>query len=568
MPIIELPREVVDKIAAGEVVERPASVVKELVENSLDAGAGLVEVEVRGGGLELIRVSDDGSGMSREDLALSVRPHATSKIGRYEDILEAVSYGFRGEALPSIAAVSRLEITTRQAGESRSWTLSVGQGGECRLAEAAAAPGTTVEVSSLFGNLPARRKFLRSPQAEARKCSEEVILQALARPEVGFRILVDGRLSLDLVPSEPGERWRQALGDELYHAMLPVEDRSGDLSLTGVFSKPDRLWPRRREQHIYVNGRKVGHRLVQSAVYKAYGPALEGRHPAFLLFLTMPPRSVDVNVHPAKREVRFRDDDLVFRFVRNSLEKSLFGRGQAPMATGFGYPERPGGADGDNLRWGALTASDRQGVFDLAVPPEGGAGPREDAQKVPMIQYWQLHDRYILAPIKNGLILVDQHAAHERILFEELLARSSRVRSQQLMFPATIELTSLEHGVFKEYQAVFSDLGFDLKEFGGRAIVVEGLPAPTAEADAEKMIRGILEELASDSMTGIDPAERVARSFACHAAVKAGQPLSQEEMNRLIDRLFATSSPYLDPHGRPAVIKLTLEELERRFGRV
>lgn len=569
MPIIELPREVVDKIAAGEVVERPSSVVKELVENSLDAGATLIEVEVRNGGLDLIRVSDNGRGMSPEDLRLSVKPHATSKIKSYEDILDAQSYGFRGEALPSIASVSRLRITSRAAGHDTGRELTCGAGGEQGERAAAAAVGTSVEVEDLFGNVPARRKFLRSAMTESRRCLEEVYHQALANFGVGFRFINEGRLSLDLPAAEAAKRWSQALGNELYQTMVPLEDRSGDLAITGLASKPNGLWTKRREQNVYVNGRRVAHRLVQSAIYRAYGPALEGRHPAFLIFLAMPARLVDVNVHPAKREVRFRDDELVFRFVRSSLEKALFGQSEAAHRA-IPWPQRPPTEEGHGGKtWAGLTVAERQSVFELGGASFERDGPMATpAGPPPVAQCWQLHDRYILAPIKNGLILIDQHAAHERILYEELMGRSGGTRSQQMMFPATVELTASEMLVLAEHRGVFESLGFDIREFGGRTIVIEGLPSTTADADAEALVRGILADLASTHQAGSDPRERVARSFACHAAIKAGRTLSQEEMNRLIDRLFATSSPYLDPHGRPAVIKLTLEDLERRFGRI
>lgn len=568
MAIIELPREVVDKIAAGEVVERPASVVKELVENSLDAGARFIEVEIRGGGLDLIRVSDDGRGMDPVDLRLSVRPHATSKIASYEDILEASSYGFRGEALPSIASVSRLSVTSRTEGSAAGWRLECGAGLEVREAEAAAATGTSVEVGALFANVPARRKFLRSPMTESRRCQEEVYHQALANPAVGFRFLSEGRTTLELLPAESSERWRQALGDELFGSMAPVDRRSGDLSLAGLVSRAGRLWPRRREQHVYINGRRVQSRTASSAAYQAYGPSLEGRHPCFILMISMPARSVDVNVHPAKLQVRFRDDDLVFRFVRNSLERALFGRDEAPLGGDASLPPEGPETGPRTDGWQRLTAAEQRSIFDLAALPEGPPAPVPGETRRAVVQFWQVHNRYIMASIKNGVIMVDQHAAHERVLYEELLGRSGGPRSQQLLFPATLELTPPESLVMAEYRDAFSSLGFDLKEFGGRTVVIEGLPSSTAEADAGAVIRGMLADLGGTQQSGFNPMERVARSFACHAAVKAGQPLSQEEMNRLIDRLFATSSPYLDPHGRPAVIKFTLDDLERRFGRV
>ncbi len=559
----------VNKIAAGEVVERPASVVKELVENSLDAGARNIEVEVTGGGLELIRVSDDGCGMDLTDLRLCLRPHATSKIASYEDLLNISSYGFRGEALSSIASVSEVVVTTRAVGSRNGWSLKCRHGGTIEERQAGAAQGTTVEVKGLFAFIPARRKFLRSAQTETRRCLEELTHQALANPGIGFRLIADGRISFELLSAEKMERCRQVIGDELYRSMAPIEARSGDLAITGISSQSDRLWTRRREQHIFVNGRKVGHRIVQSAVYQAYGPCLQGRHPSFIIFLEMPPRMVDVNVHPAKREVRFRDDDLIFRFVRSSLEKSVFGQGQPPHAADQWHSPERHYVQEERASWKELSGSKQQTIFNLDSAADAAALPSgAKVQPTPLIQYWQLHNRYILASIKNGLILVDQHAAHERILYEDLMSRPGRIRTQQLMFPASIELTAAESLVFNEYKEIFASLGFDLKAFGGRTIVVDGLPSATAEADAEKVIRAMLADLENTAQAGSDPAERVARSFACHAAIKAGQALSQEEMNRLVDLLFATSSPYLDPHGRPAVIKLTLEDLERRFGRV
>ena len=560
-----LPPEVVDKIAAGEVVERPASVVKELMENSLDAGARSIEVELAGGGLQLVRVSDDGQGMSRQDLGRAVQRHATSKIRSYQDLLDIGSYGFRGEALSSIAAVSRLTLVSRPEGEPAGWCIECRQGEAASEREQAAGTGTTVTVEDLFGAVPARKKFLRSQLTEVRKATDEVVYQALANPGTGFRLVVDGRTVLDYRASDSEQRMRDALGDELFGTLTPAGPGSGGLALAGYVSRPGHLWPRRREQHLFVNGRKVWHRTVHSAVYQAYGPSLSGRHPAFVLFLTISPRSVDVNVHPAKREVRFKDEEQVFRSVRSALEQALFKEDGAITPTDVAeYPQRaPEG-------WAQLTAAEQQRLFELALPASTLPAQDSDGPAMqPLVQYWQVHNRYIFASIKNGIILVDQHAAHERILYEELLGGRGKPLSQQLIFPVTLELTPREMSAFEEYREVFGSLGFDISRFSGNTVVIEGLPASAGSAvDSGQLLRDILDDLERTAVAGTEPAELVARSFACHGAVRAGQALSQEEMNRLFDRLFATSSPYLDPHGRPAIIKMTLEDLERRFGRV
>lgn len=568
MPIKILSEKIVNQIAAGEVVERPASVVKELVENSLDAGAGAIEVEIARGGLELIRVSDDGCGMGPDDIRLSLERHATSKIDSYDDLMNITSYGFRGEALPSIASVSRLSILSRREGDSSAWLMECDGGGIAREGAEAGSRGTTVRVEDLFGKVPARRKFLKADLTESRKVAEEVASQAMAHPDISFQLVIDGRGGFDYRAGSLEHRLEDILSSDTFGRMVPMEFGQRPLRVQGFLLKPDSLLPRRRDQYVFVNGRRIFDRLVSSAVYQGFGPGLLGRHPAFVLFLEISPIQVDINVHPAKREVRFRDEGLVFNNVRLGVQRALYGSQEGTRT--------PAAPDSPTLLAETIRELRDEFRIGLAAPGTEAAStgslfppnepPREAAT---LINHWQVHNRYIFAAIKNGIIMVDQHAAHERILFEELLRAQGRGASQQLLFPVSLELTPGQLLSYEQFGETFSRLGFEIKRFSGSTIVIEGLPAAAGgRVEGGELVLAIIDELCLAPSVSVQPAERLARSFACRAAVKAGQPLSQEEMNRLIDRLFATSSPYLDPHGRPAVIKVTLDELERRFGRV
>jgi DNA mismatch repair protein MutL len=571
MPIKVLSPDIVNKIAAGEVVERPAAVVKELAENSLDAGARNVEIEIKAGGLELIRVSDDGCGMAPEDMRLALQRHATSKIEGYDDLLSIQSFGFRGEALPSIAAVSRLTMVSRTKDMDSAWKLESRHGGETSFQSYAASPGTAVVVEELFANVPARRKFLKSQATESRRIFELVLSLALANPDAGFRLISQGQVQYDFRPAPLPDRVRQVLGGELFSTMIEAGHGQRPLRVHGYLSKPGDLWPKRREQHLFVNGRPVSDRMISSAIYQGYGPALLGRHPAYALFLEISPREVDVNVHPAKTQVRFRDESFLFRTVRSAVEKALFKEQGGPEPGGSSLPDIPGkGMMGQLYRTAQeLTPGQVQASMELYAGREDLQAPAPIQPAGPVINYWQVHGSYVFAAIKNGIIIIDQHAAHERILYEELLKTGDRRRAQQLLFPVTIELSSSEMQVYRQFQEVFAGLGFDIRPFGGNALILEGLPDSWNQGgDGAALVRGILSDLANEPDTKQEPSQRLAMSFACRAAVKAGQVLSQEEMNRLVDRLFATSTPYLDPHGRPAVIKFTLDDLERRFGRI
>jgi len=570
-----LPIDIVNKIAAGEVVERPASVVKELIENSLDAGAKTIEVEIKHGGLQLIRVSDDGFGMTPDDMRLSLERHATSKISSYDDLLDISSYGFRGEALPSIASVSRLTMLSRSKVGSTAWQIECDGGRIISQKESAGNQGSSITVEDLFANVPARRKFLKAEMTEARKVVEETISQAMANPLVSFRLVIDGRESFSYPAGTLEQRLEDILTAEMFRDMLPIEFGQRPLAVKGYSLNTEKLLARRRDQYLFVNGRRVSDRLAGSAIYQGYGPSLLGRHPSYVIFLEILPKQVDINVHPAKREVRFRDDGLVFNTVRSAVHRAMFKDQGTPEITTQTGPISYGGVFAKQPYVNeTMTLEDKKAVYRLYGTEDPGTREQLGVSETslintPLVNCWQVHNRYVFAGIKNGIIMVDQHAAHERILFEELLKSRDKSVSQQLLFPVSMELNPSQKIAYEQFQEVFASLGFDIKTFSGNTIVIEGLPAAAGDrVEGGELLKNILSDLCQSPTVSVEPAQKLAMSFACHAAVKAGQTLSQEEMNRLIDRLFATSSPYLDPHGRPAVIRLTLDDLERRFGRI
>ena len=600
-----LPDRVANQIAAGEVVERPASVVKELVENALDAGSRRIDVALRGGGKTEIRVADDGTGMEREDALLALDRHATSKIREAEDLHRVSSFGFRGEALPSIAAVSRFELETAPEGGGAGTRIRVRSGRIQSVDEVARRPGTTVTVRALFGDLPARAKFLRSASAETRSCSEAVTLLALSNLETAFHVESNARPVLDL-PRADSLRLRAAdlWGPETASEMLAADRTSGEVRVAGLVQRPDAAGRGTGRRHLFVNGRPFQDAGLHRIVDEAYRTTVPGDvRPAFLLYLSVPPRTVDVNVHPAKAEVRFRERTEIEAAVREAVRIALAGlesaapvgsapavrereRGGSGQEEGRGGPRAPGGPGREPAPGREPTpgrgpeAGARPSQLALFVPgggegsaegEEGDAGPAADRAAPP--ELWQLHDRYILASVRDGLLLIDQHSAHERVLFEAVMRRfedEGRGSSQRLLFPITLRLDPAEYSAVEELSGLLRRTGFELEPFGDRTVIIHAAPQPHPGFDAERCFREMIEELTHGSAL-VDSArnqhERIAKSLACKGAIKAGQPLSRAEMAELVDRLFATELPGHDVHGRPTILRLTLDELERRFGR-
>jgi len=575
---------VANQIAAGEVVERPASVVKELVENSLDAGAHSVRVEMRNGGKTFILVADDGEGMSRPDALLALDRHATSKIRTAEDLQGVSSFGFRGEALPSIAAVSRFELETAPVDGGPATRIRVTGGRIVSTDEIARQPGTTVTARSLFQNVPARAKFLRAAGAETRAASEAILLLALSNLRAAFQLESNGRELLSLPPAEdPASRVADIWGTDEAGHLLELDVEIDGLRVGGLIQRPDAARLTGGRRYLFVNGRPFRDRALVRAVDDAYRTTVApGLRPTFILYLRLGGERVDVNVHPAKAEVRFSDPGRVYQAVVEAVRARL---GAVSSAPGLGpdrasrvAESRPGEPDPSGegeappqlaffvSRAGEGAPGDETPVEGTESPPLGAVG------RAVRPHAWQLHDAYILVSTRDGLLIVDQHSAHERVLFEEIMEKfqGSGAESQRLLFPLTLRLAPAEFTAVEELGGLFRAVGFEVEAFGDRTVIVHAAPNPHPYFDAEGCFREMVAELTHGSdlvNSARNQHERIAKSMACKGAIKAGQPLSRAEMEELVDRLFATELPGHDVHGRPTILRLTMEELARRFGR-
>jgi DNA mismatch repair protein MutL len=594
-----LPDEVANQIAAGEVVERPASVVRELMENALDAGATQVEVRVERGGKRRIRVTDDGEGMSREDVLLALDRHATSKIRTAGDLKTVRSFGFRGEALPSIAAVSRLNLETHD-GVGEVGTLLRSTGG--RILEVQDFPrqrGTTVEVKGLFFNAPARSAFLKSVSAETRAISEVVTTLALANPTVRILLHSDERLLLDLPACRDlGERLARLWGEDAASSLVALgeeelrarDEAPGGYRVRGVVQRPDAAQPGLRRGYLFVNGRPFRDTTLQRAVDRGYRTTIPyGARPWYVLYLEVPEGAVDVNVHPAKAEVRFREEAQVEALVEVGVRSALSIEDSSATFTVAGgaphlrvaEPER-GWADahGESQRGGTASSADPEpGQMALFLSGREGQESEVAGEVVaPALQperarLWQLHNTYILAETRDGVLIIDQHSAHERVLFHRLMEAYGEggQAAQRLLFPLTIRLTSEERSQVEEVSGILHRAGFEVEPFGTDTVIVHAVPNPHPYFDPERCFREMVAELTagtSDLMRSArNQHERIAMTFACKGAIKAGQRLSEGEMQELFDALFATELPHHDVHGRPTIVRLSAGELERKFGR-
>ena len=578
-----LPDAVANQIAAGEVVERPASVVKELVENALDAGATRVDVAVESGGKRRIRVGDDGCGMGREDALLCLDRHATSKIAVAADLEGVRTFGFRGEALPSIAAVSQLTLETsegRNEGTPEGGTRVVVEGGRIRtMDDIARQRGTTIEVRNLFYNAPARAKFLKAVAVETRAVSEAVTALALANPRVAFALTSDGRELLDLpCVDDAVARIAQVWGGDQASTLVAAGTSVNGLELHGLVQRPDAAKPGVRRSYLFVNGRPfraVGLIRAADRGYRTTVP--QGARPWVFLYLRVPGADVDVNVHPSKAEVRFRDHARVEGLVEDAVRGAL--EGEASAAT-----------------LDTRVAPPRLAVHERAEPPRGDT-PAPDAQMALFVQgaagrsladdvsmdaavsvpagrprLWQVLDTYVLAETRDGLLIIDQHSAHERILFQRLMDAfaAGGQHGQRLLFPLTIRLTAPEVACLVDLGGLLRRAGFEVEPFGGDTVIVHAVPNPHPYFNAERAIREMVHELTHGSelvRAAKNQHERIAMTFACKSAIKAGQRLSDAEMQELFDQLFATDLPHHDVHGRPTVVRLSTHELSRKFGR-
>lgn len=622
-PIQQLPPSLVNRIAAGEVIERPASVVKELVENAVDAGATHVTVEVEDGGRELIRVIDDGGGIPPGEMLLAFASHATSKLCSDEDLFAIRTMGFRGEALASIGSVGHARILSRTREPDAVAYEIQNRGGELGDPQAAAGnPGTTVEVRHLFFNVPARRKFLKGTQTEYGYIAEQVLRTALPLPGIAFKLFHNGRLTLDLpAVGSPEERWLAAWPDDFREQRLPVDVRDAEVGLAGIIGLPELARPVAKYQHLYLNGRPIRDKFVQHALREAYRGLTEpGRHPAAVLLLTLPPHDVDVNVHPTKAEVRFRDSGRIHGLVLGAVRERLLGADLAPRAVAATarpslepaartnlqqqladffkaaqpavtqpvLPLRPDPAPaaaeppaGQTLLSASAVPAERADADTLARPTDTRAGPasRETtplpAPELPVAadggRAIQLHNSYLVAETDDGMIIIDQHALHERVIFEELLARvtGGPLESQRLLIPIPLRASQRQIDLLEQVQPLLENLGIEVTVAGPDSVAVLAFPTFLHRLDPGEFVRELLERGEQEllDLTQEQLLHEVLDMMACKAAIKAGDPLTAGEITALLARKDLVERSSNCPHGRPTTLRLSLRDLEKQFKR-
>jgi DNA mismatch repair protein MutL len=594
MAIRQLSPETINRIAAGEVIERPASVVKELAENALDAGAAAIDVVTASGGLSLIRVTDNGCGMDRKDLELSVERHATSKLVE-EDLFSIRTLGFRGEALPSIGSIAKLTLCSRAHRSADAFAIIVDRGDKGKIRPAAGNPGTVIEVRDLFSSVPARLKFLKSERAENQAVAEVVKRLAMAHPNVGFTLTMGERAGLQFPREAPGaegllQRLGRIMGREFMADALAVAGTREAVSVSGFAALPTLHRPDAAQQYLFVNGRPVKDKLLIGAVRAAYGDLIpRGRHPLLALFVALPPQEVDVNVHPAKAEVRFRDAGLVRSLIVNALAVALHAAGHRASALGgmatvgemkpnvvpferprAAYPvPRPSGGFG--------LAEALQAPFEAFAEPSADASA--DAAPIPDALLdrplgaarAQLHETYILAQTRDAVVIVDQHAAHERLVYERMKAMlaDGGVARQGLLMPVIVDLSPDEIEALTERSDELAELGLALEPFGPGAVAVREVPALLGDTDVPGLVRDLAAEIAGDgnALALKEWLEAVCATLACHGSVRAGRRLTPAEMNALLREMEATPHSGQCNHGRPTYVELKLADIERLFGR-
>ena len=615
-PIELLPQAVIEKIAAGEVIERPASVLKELIENSIDAEATRIEIFVEDAGFATMRVTDNGNGIPPQDLGKSLLRHATSKIKTADDLFSIGTMGFRGEALASVSAVSRMTICSSAEESGLGYAISSDGGIQAKLTPQPHMRGTTITVRDLFYNVPARKKFMKSRRGEQMAIMRMIEQIVIPFPTIHFSVTIDNKRILDLpVAQAAPARIADIAGPEFARTLIQCSGSREGMDARIYVSAPDKLHERPRFQSLYVNLRRIDNDSVTYAIREAFSQFLgSGFRPSFFCFLDIDPAKIDVNVHPTKQQVKFDDERELFRFIHASVKQHISSymiksdqvlSGKHQVREGISEPEVPYSVASlphrshDEYSTGLPVQESSDNVTEMLrsrmnessegeqtiLTFPGGKNRDNDTEQVKenslplssdvheqmwdLIPCYQIHGVFILAPIKKGILLIDQHAAHERVLFEQALEDLKRGRSasQQLLFPIVMELTPTEKAIIESGQHYFSSFGFEINDFGGHALSVSAIPAFLRDGVVEETIRSMIKFLLDekDPEAFLEPERRFAAAFACGAAIKAGQKLTQEEMNALLNSLFSTKNPYICPHGRPTLVRISLDELSRRF---
>ena len=585
--IKQLSEDLRNKISAGEVVERPASVVKELVENSLDAGATEIIVVVEKGGQQLIQVTDNGCGIASDELPVAFERYSTSKIGTVDDLFTIDTLGFRGEALASIASVSEVNVVSAN-GSDEGAEMAILNGETGDVQPAATVQGTSITIRNLFYNTPARKKFLKSPRMEFRKVVEMIRRFALSYPDRAFKLISDNRDILNLQPEDLESRIVHVMDPAYRDQLLPLNYTKGDYTISGFLGNLNLIRTRPGEQYIFLNDRYIQNRLMNSSVYGAYRSLINrGEFPFFALNIKVPHDQVDVNVHPMKTEVRFKDEWRIYHVLKSAVEEALnpilntipdFDKpdtgSQFDFPTSFTPQEGQLNPDqqGLDLSASADTAIKFQPAVDRAksYASKLASRPEPDSGKVDLENIWQVHSKYIVSPISSGLVIIDQHVAHERVLFEEAMAAfdANAMAAQTLLFPEVMEFSPDDFSTLLDVLPYLEKMGFRMKEFGENTVMIEAIPSEMAWGNEKNIIREMLDNYLETQKKYASFQEALAASFACKAAVKAGDVLNTDEMRELVNRLFGTKHPYYCPHGRPIIVQLSMDELDRRFERI
>ncbi len=585
-----LPVSLSNKIAAGEVVERPASVVKELIENSIDSDATKISVVLKNSGKELVQVVDNGLGMTGEDLKLAFKRHATSKIWKVEDLEQIETLGFRGEALPSIASVSKVEAISREKGQSVADRILLDAGRITKSDKIAAPVGTNIQVKQLFYNTPARRNFLRADSTELHQIISIIKRFFLAYPDVEFVVIHDDSELFHLKSGTIKERIKDVFGEDQVSALVKVNDQLGGIELSGFISKPDKVRRARGNQFLFLNGRPIQHKSFNHAIMQAYGNLIQsGEYPLYCIFIELDPRLVDVNVHPSKMEVRFSNEKSLYHFFLSTIRKTFHDEKIIPsLESGTSNAFLSKFTEEDKKESILSELKNRSKYMGRGGEQQLSlvyfeSGEEEDRQKeeqsepsnaptdVTEVHFWQIHNRYILSQIKSGIVIIDQHVAHERILFERILRilrEGEQSVGQQLLFPQTITLSMDDFLKFKEIVHLLNKIGFVLRIFSGTTIVIDAIPVDVKVGREAPILLDIIDYYKGNPDREFDPLQKIAAAFSCKNAIKAGEQLSQAQMHAMIDQLFACESPYFCPHGRPVIITMDLEEFDRKFKRI
>jgi len=570
------------------VVDRPASAIKELIENAIDANASKVSLVINQSGKELIQVVDNGEGMLLEDLHLAFKRHATSKIETIQDLEAIDSLGFRGEALPSIASVSQVEIKSKREEENLASVLRLEGGKIVNETKTAAPQGTNIAIKNLFYNTPARRNFLKSDAAEIQQIIKVLKKFFLCYPDIEFEVISNNENLYELKNGGIEQRAKDVFGKALFPDLLKINESLGGIELSGFISKPDNVRRSRGNQYIFLNGRPIQDKALNHAVFQGYGNSINsGEFPTFCLFLEMDPKLADVNVHPSKMEVRFANEKSLYYFFLSSIRKTLNEENVIPdlshsnddseFASIIKNTEKSDIAEELRHR-NKFISRDTTNQLSLAyVNPENETGSETNLEQTTAFQdsvevrFWQVHKRYIFSEIKSGVVIIDQHVAHERILFEKILnslRNEEKIYGQQLLFPHTLDLSVEDMVVVKNISELLNKIGFNFREFSGNTIVIDAIPVEVKVGREGQIILDIIDYYKENPLKDFDPFEKVAAAFSCKNAIKSGEILNQAQMHSLVDQLFACETPYFCPHGRPVIVTNDLDELDRKFKRI